>query len=231
MFDDEFIESLPEDRLLAAYALCKKFIEVDKSIPEESELANYEIYIEALSALDAFSDVSGLSLPFELPKLDSEKKITTGIIQLYFHNTEKFFSEEVNKLTYVSSRERFKMKFGGAFIYEFSDGDLKKIQNLVNELREHIAKSEIFDAKHKERLMKKLESLQKEIHKKVTNLDKFWGLIGEAGVVLGKFGKDAKPLVDRIREIAQIVWQTQARAEELPSNTPLTLLSDGEDSD
>ena len=60
----------------------------------------------------------------------------------------------------------------------------------------------------------------------MSNLDRLWGLIGEAGVVLGKFGKDAKPLVDRIREITQIAWRTQARAEELPSGTTLPLLSD-----
>ena len=63
----------------------------------------------------------------------------------------------------------------------------------------------------------------------MSSLDKLWGLIGEAGVVLGKFGRDAKPFVDRIREIAQIAWRTQARAEELPSGTPLPLLSKGEE--
>ena len=84
----------------------------------------------------------------------------------------------------------------------------------------------MFDAKHKERLLKKLEALQQELHKKVSSLDKLWGLIGEAGVALGKFGKDAKPFVDRIREIAQITWRTQARAEELPSGTTLPLLTD-----
>jgi len=59
----------------------------------------------------------------------------------------------------------------------------------------------------------------------MSSLDKLWGLIGEAGVVLGKFGEDAKPFVDRIVEIAGITWRTQARAEELPSATPLPLLS------
>ena len=59
----------------------------------------------------------------------------------------------------------------------------------------------------------------------MSSLDKLWGLIGDVGVALGKFGKDAKPIVDRIREITMITWRTQARAEELPSATPLPLLS------
>ena len=55
-------------------------------------------------------------------------------------------------------------------------------------------------------------------------MDRFWGLIGDAGVVVGKLGNDAKPIVDRIREIADIVWRTQSRAEELPSGTKLPQL-------
>lgn len=86
----------------------------------------------------------------------------------------------------------------------------------------------MFDAKHKDRVLKRLEALQREVHKKMSNLDKLWSLVGDAGVALGKFGSDAKPFVDRIREIAQIVWRTQARAEELPSGTPLPLLTEGE---
>ena len=57
------------------------------------------------------------------------------------------------------------------------------------------------------------------MHKKVSDLDRFWGLIGDAGVAPGKLGNDAKPIVDRIREIAGITWNTQSRAEELPSGT------------
>lgn len=72
--------------------------------------------------------------------------------------------------------------------------------------------------------MKRLEGLQKEMHKKMSNLDKFWGLVGDAGVVLGKFGKDAKPFTDRIRDIMQIVWRTQSITEELPSDSRLAML-------
>ena len=125
-----------------------------------------------------------------------------------------------------STKDRFISNFKTTFAYEFSDGDLKRIQTVLNELRDLVVASEVFDANHKQRILRKLESLQSELHKRVSSLDKFWGLIGEAGVALGKFGKDAKPFVDRIKEIAQIVWCTQARAEELPSGTPLPLLTD-----
>lgn len=99
------------------------------------------------------------------------------------------------------------------------------MQVLLNQLRTLIADAKDLEEEHQQRLLRRLEKLQSEIHKKVSDVDRFWGLIGDAGVVLGKLGKDAKPIVDRIREITEIVWQTQSRAEELPSGTHLPQLT------
>ena len=103
------------------------------------------------------------------------------------------------------------------FAYVFTDGDLARIQKLINELRKLITQSKDFEDNHKERLLKRLENLQSELHKRMSNLDKLWALLPEAGVALGKFGENAKPFADRICEIAGIAWRAQLRAEELPS--------------
>ena len=72
------------------------------------------------------------------------------------------------------------MKLGKGFFYEFSSGDIDKIQNLINLLREEITKAKFIEDNHKQRLLKRLEKTQSEIHKKVSDLDRFWGLIGDA---------------------------------------------------
>ena len=229
MFDDDFIQSLPADRIRAAHALCERFLETDGRMNDQERVQNHEMYLESIGAFGAFCEAVGL--PFEVPGLAGDKNENIKRIRTFFYFVLKHVDEQITKLTLTTARERFRMRFGVAFVYEFSDGDLARIQTLVNELRDLLVKSELFEAGHKERVLKKLESLQSEIHKKVPSLDKFWGLIGEAGVALGKFGKDAKPFVDRVREIAQIVWRTQARAEELPSGTSLPLLTDGKDTE
>jgi len=128
------------------------------------------------------------------------------------------------QLTVGRLKSRFTTKFGRGFFYEFSEGDVSRIQVLINEVRQLITESGLIAGEHKSRLLKRLEGLQRELHKKVSDLDRFWGLIGEAGVMIGKFGNDVKPIVDRIREIAEIVWRTQARTEELPSGIPSPML-------
>jgi hypothetical protein len=95
---------------------------------------------------------------------------------------------------------------------------------LINELRNLISSREDFGGDYKRRLLLRLEDLQRELHKRVSDLSRIYGLIGEAGVLLGKFGRDAKPFVDRIREIVQIAWRSQANAEQLPASAKPALL-------
>lgn len=114
-----------------------------------------------------------------------------------------------------SIEARFAKGIKKSFGYEFTSGDIERVQVLINELRELLSKEQRLDAGHKERLMKRLEALQQELHKKISTLDSFYVLVGDAGVALGKLGSDAKPLVDRIKELTQIGWKSQARAEQL----------------
>ncbi|MDH3998726.1 MAG: hypothetical protein OET90_07785, partial [Desulfuromonadales bacterium] len=120
-------------------------------------------------------------------------------------------------------RNKYSSIIRNSFYYEFSQGDLDKVQKILNDLRDFISKSKLIEDGHKDRLLNRLGKLQNELHKRISTLDSLWGIIGDAGVVAGKLGKDSKPFVDRVRELSQIVWVTQARAEELPSNTPPSL--------
>lgn len=223
MFNDEFLDKLPEDRVTAAHIMCQAFLDRYADIPKEKESSIYEEFAEGYAAIESF--IEAYRLPFQPPMLQGDKsqRITTMylFIQAIFGELDKSLAD----VTLSRARDKFRTRFGIVFLYEFSDGDLKRIQELVNELRDIVVKSELFDAKHRDRVLSKLEALQRELYKKMSNLDKLWGLIGEAGVALGKLGVDAKPFVDRVREIALITWRTQARAEELPSGAPMALLS------
>ncbi len=233
MFDDEFFENLPKDAAEAGLTICNKFIDFDSLPNHLLQMETHQKYIEAYAALTAFLEAN--NIPFGEIDYSDNPQNNIMEIQGYFRIWQHEFEnmslvnfKNALKRNLVEARDRFKIKFGTVFCYQLSDGDLNRIQTLVNELRVHIVDSELFDANHKERILRKLEGIQLELHKKMSSLAKFWDLMGEAGVALGKFGKDAKPFVDRIREILQITWRTQVRAEELPSATPLPLLSHGQ---
>ncbi|EKF9501433.1 hypothetical protein O1C20_003610, partial [Vibrio cholerae] len=147
----------------------------------------------------------------------------------YIQEVQSAVGDQAVLLKVETYSNRYKNAFKNTFAYEFSKGDFERVQELINELRAQISTLEDLEPSHKQRLLKRLEKLQSELHKRVSDLDRFWGLIGDAGVVLGKLGADAKPIVDRIKEIAEIAWNTQSRAEELPSNSPNPMLGNTEE--
>ena len=230
IFSEDFIASVKADPIRGAIQIARKAEEFATEESQGWSEAEYDAFMEAYALMRELMD-SGL-LPIEFPNLNITGDRTSDCLNIrkfLSNNIEEHCVKEAAQLKMASLRSHFKTSLGSGFYYEFSQGDLERIQTLLNQIRDLISVSVALEADHKQRLLKRLEKLQAEIHKKVSDLDRFWGLIGDAGVVLGKLGTDAKPIVDRIREIADIVWRTQSRTEELPSGTQIPMLENKPD--
>ncbi len=107
--------------------------------------------------------------------------------------------------------------FGKSGLYEFSDNDFQRVQVLIKEMRELLANSKDIEKKHKGRLLKKLETLQAELHKTMSNFDRFWGFWVESTSYLGICGENIKPLLDRATELLKIVSKVQGIGENILS--------------
>ena len=148
-------------------------------------------------------------MPLETDKRDPAS------LQTFVDAVHKKILPTLTRNQLSAARDKYNARFGVGFLYEFTDKDLGRIQHLINELRDEAQRSSL-EASHKQRFLEKLEVLQQELYKKMTRLDRFWTFVGEAGVMIGKLGTDAKPFVDRIGELLQIASRVQARSEKLP---------------
>ncbi len=221
MIKEDFIASIP----INFNGAVKYIIDAFSSIHTEhksSLLPHYKEYVEYYSLFEAYlksKDYSFTPLGFVINK---EQNI--GAIVSFFSMQRTALQVRLDIDFVKDTRERFDIIFSNSFSYEFSDGDLKIIQNQINEIRDLINSSEWFTDDHKQRMLKRLEKLQSELHKKVSDLDKFWGFFVDASIVFGIVGENAKPFFDRIKDLMDIIWRTQARAEELPSNAQIPFL-------
>jgi len=229
LFDEEFLVQITEKPVEGVLDVCTRVKENLSNDPHEWLQTDHEVLLEALALIDSLVEANIVSTPFSLPDITGDIGDDCKYIHQYLDSLEQFYKAESSKLKLQNLKAHFRTNIGNGFRYEFSQGDLDRIQILVNELREQVFKSDDFEDDHKRRLLSRLEKLQAELHKKMSDLDRFWGLIGDAGVAVGKFGDDVKPIVDRIKEITEIVWRTQARAEELPSDSPLPKLENKPD--
>lgn len=225
LFSEDFINGLSDDPKIGLFSICDNFFGQFQTPEIKSSLEVYALLEAYISAND---------MEYVLPSLENATNkaavITSYVINLR-KELQKYVDSDNEERLLEKFRTEFKTHVGKVFVYEFSEGDLTKIQGLLNALREQVVESSLFEEKHRRRLLQRLERLQQELHKKQSDLDHFWGLIGDAGVAIGKFGEDSKPFVDRIKQITDIVWRTQSRAEELPSDSRPAFLSDESNKD
>jgi len=223
MFDEKFVRDLPEDPNLAGKEICDKLEDLVVESIRNSSQEKYEQVLTGMGLLQAF--VEGFNFPIHFPKLDGEIANNIRIIRNFLLEIRPLLERAYINGQSNKFKEIIQKKYPEEFFYKFTEGDLKRIQSLIDELRTIISETKGLEDDHKSRLLGRLESLQSELHKSVSDLDKFWGLLIDASIVLRKVGENAKPIVDRVREIVDIIWRVQIRAEELPSNTPLELPS------
>jgi hypothetical protein len=101
--------------------------------------------------------------------------------------------------------------------YTLTDGDIQAIQHALNELRTLIQGTDAITCGHKQRLLKALEILQKELHKRMSSLDAFWGFFGRLAPVIKENGEATQAWIPLLKQIKEIIWNSEARAAELPS--------------
>jgi hypothetical protein len=123
-------------------------------------------------------------------------------------------------------RARFSAHFSQTEGFQLTDGDIAEIDDLIGRLRNAIGASEDLEPKHKQRVLKKLESLQGEIHKKMSDFDRIAGAVCEVLVVAKKVGEAGEPWVRMAKELLEVIWRSQAHFFELRSSAKMDLLKD-----
>jgi hypothetical protein len=214
LFDDEFLAALLNDPLQGAIMVCDLAAKQVGSGNEWSD-EDHEALGEAFTLIVELNNAGLIVLDMFIPGLSTNLAQDCATMQKFLETVSAKLAAN-RALTRVEGHtKRFRAALSRGLSYEFTQGDLDRIQELIAELREQISKSELLEEGHRARLLRRLETLQSEIHKKMSDLDRLWGFLGDLGVVMGKFGNDVKPIVDRMKELLQITWTTQARAEEL----------------
>ena len=229
-FDQKFIEWVEENPIEGLVKAGEMALAKQKQLENQQQWTDseHELLWDASSFISLVLEANEIDIELSLPGATPELGVNCQELLKYIEGVIGSLKSHATMLKVDSYKNRYNTALKNTFAYEFSQGDLDRVQVLVDEIRTHITENASLEESHKFRLLKRLEKLQMELHKRVSDLDRFWGMVGDAGVVLGKLGKDAKPIVDRVKEIAEITWKTQARTEELPSGSQNPMLEHDE---
>lgn len=215
-FSDEFIDKIPEDLIDGVLFICNYYFNNHSRIVKSPEYLSelYAAYNILSGFLEKHGQDSGKALEFS-SKVDVIQSSVAQYLRnklITFGNLKK---ERDAKEKFDDVSAKINSKFGNYKIYELSSKQLKGIQNLINELRDKMAECEYLDESHKQRLLKRLEKLQAELHIKMTNYDKIYGFAFEMNFLYSNI-KETKPLFDLTIKIVNIALQATAAANGLP---------------
>jgi len=205
-FPAKTLSGLPAENVEALAVLCAEFERFDgfaRQLPE-----HHNDYVESLSILKAFAMARDSKLePF--PEIGPQRHQNISNITAYFAQLRGVVRTELSSRHargyFESKTEEYISLFSKLAVYEFSEADFKRVHDLVNELRDLIRDSSLITDEHKRRLLRKLEAMRGELYQKTSDIDRFWGFIGEAGIAMRKFGADLGPISERVLELGGIV--------------------------
>jgi hypothetical protein len=202
-YTEEFLDALPEDRLEAVVVLCDKFF----SIVEHNNDIDVACLLDALAVIQAFCEARGVdytSVSFSDSTNECYGQVINWIREL-LNDTNQTLLRQNTTSGLAAKRALYAQRFGAPTGYSFEPSGFARIQVLITELRDLITDSKLLDDRHRLRLLRRLEAMQAELHEKNSDIDRFWGFIGEVSVAVRKFGDDLKPITERAQEVSRII--------------------------
>ena len=215
MVFDQIFAQIPDEPFEAITEICDRYLQHEGALEGDDQ---YQFALKGLAFISAYSEEHGLLL--KTPAVQGSPA-DVDIARHFF--TRLLEHQKVKQTDYENFKKSFAKQFGGLFLYEFSDGELERMQALMEEIQDLIGQSDIISKGYQGRLLEKLQKLHFKLYKKVADLDQFWGLAGEGGILMVKFGDGVRPIVERIREMAYIVWRAQIRAESVQGDAKFRL--------
>lgn len=218
---NDILQQVRDNPIEGGISVCRfalKTADSDRNYDGRWSEEDYAVLMEGAAVLLHLEEQALISYLVAAPNVDSGMEYVCGALRTFLQDVQHELIGQTSASKLDSLKKQFAVTLTNGFGYEFTDGDLKRIQQLINELREMVSANSELDDGHKQRMLKRLEKMQSELHKKMADISRFYELMGDAGVALGKLGEGAKPFVDRIKELAGIAWKSQARAEQLQSD-------------
>lgn len=218
---DALLQQVRDNPTEGGLAVCRHalwWVEVHSSGNDAWSEEDHGVLIEAAAILLHLEEEGLISHRVGPPDVSGSMGSCCGNLRKFLQEVQDDLLGQTSATKLDNLKKHFSVTLTNGFGYEFTDGDLKRIQQLINELREMVSANTELDDGHKQRMLKRLEKMQSELHKKMSDISRFYELMGDAGVALGKLGEGAKPIVEAIKELAGIAWKSQARAEQLQSD-------------
>jgi hypothetical protein len=157
-FTDDFIADLREDPVIVTIKLCDLTIEkINQNKHEGWTEADFSMLLETCALLTELMDTGLLPISTDFSITAHLSLDQCPNLYAFVRFVGEECRKEESKLRFASLRSRFRTSLGSGFAFEFSQGDLDRVQELLNQLRTLFSAGTSLDEEHRQRLLRRLE--------------------------------------------------------------------------
>ncbi|MDX1564433.1 MAG: hypothetical protein R3236_03455, partial [Phycisphaeraceae bacterium] len=214
IFNDEFIEALPEDPLEALNEVCEQFDRVLSStisVDALSQSAKRDLLIDAYGFLHAFKQQHESALPIEiqLPVLGEPGATDASAIIDVFN---KIFQDvrPALKIRHLQdhmerAQSRYVAKLGYELKYHFDADQIEQLKHLIKHLRRRVRTNRDLEPYHQQRLTERLKEMMAAVGPSLENLDTMHGVVIDVAITVGRLGNSASAILKDLQAIAHLI--------------------------
>ncbi len=230
-FDEDYLHSLPTDPVAACTTICADAVAFYKEQLAESGavtlIEDHEVYLRAFALLNAYTATHPHDYSQPLPELTRSPEQNSRAILKYMHELKQFLQKKAVEGQLDSMRTEYSLLLEkGKVRYKFNDDDKRNIRRDIHMLRQFVTGHPKIEQQQRTRMLTRLGKLETELGNPEPDLDRFWGLVGEASLYAVKVQENADTIVNGIRRMLAVVWRVQCESTKLPTETPLIKIED-----
>ncbi len=207
MIDNDYLATLPKNKLLAANKICTDFLEGDLKDDPVDVAFTLKVLLEDIVNLDKenSTEVSANFLFIRIDRFKLRRTAAHGEIIQYHRYVKALITRETIENPAVIN----------TFLINLSAEEKSKIDDLLSEIRNIIRESTAITDEFKRRLLKTVNSLQAELDKEYSDYRVFLDGMVEVSEAVGEAGENVKPVFDRIKELFGIADKVRKTKEAL----------------
>ena len=226
MIHDHRIEQINQesDGFAALEEVFKEFDALVARMGDSPTMDMHEDFLECLALARAVMNKFQIDPHYGEIDLSDNAENNVGEIIQRFKNWKNVIRGRFSTKNYDEYLGKFEEALGTGFFYELSNDDISVIQEHIDKLRSLISETELLDEDYRRRLLRRLEILQAELHKRVSDFDHYYGMAVEIYVLAKKYGEGMSQILNEFKEILRIVFRSHSEREQLPAGEELPLL-------
>ena len=230
LFSNEFINALKSSPLNGCIQVVRLVTEQVTQHAHGWQDKDHEILTEAYAVVSVVLDAGLIKVDIEEPVLRGKLKEDCTAINQFLTRLGRECIQLKSSQRIETLKASVRQTLGivpavtGPLPYEPGVKELQRMGELLTQMATALSAFSALSEEHRARLVKRVERVRSELSSSMADFDRFWGLLGDARVMIVKIGDQARPLVSRLSELSELAWGIQARGEGISAGSTLPQL-------